>query len=29
LREPEKLSAEDYRFWDRNDRIIKKVYESL
>lgn len=29
LREPEKLSAEDYRFWDRNDPIIKEAYESL
>jgi len=28
-REPEKLLPEDYRFWDRNDPIIKKVYESL
>jgi glycosyltransferase involved in cell wall biosynthesis len=28
-REPEKLLAEDYRFWDRNDRTIKEVYESL
>jgi len=28
-REPEKLSAEDYRFWDRNDRIIREAYESL
>lgn len=29
LREPEKLSAEDYRFWDRNDRTIREVYENL
>jgi glycosyltransferase involved in cell wall biosynthesis len=29
MREPEKLAAEDYRFWDRNDRIIREVYESL
>jgi glycosyltransferase involved in cell wall biosynthesis len=28
-REPEKLEAEDYRFWDRNDRTIRKAYESL
>jgi len=28
-REPKKLSAEDYRFWDRNDRIIREAYESL
>lgn len=28
-REPEKLAAEDYRFWDRNDRTIKEAYESL
>ncbi|HUS75643.1 MAG TPA: glycosyltransferase [Methanothrix sp.] len=28
-REPEKLSAEDYRFWDRNDQIIREAYESL
>ena len=28
-REPEKLTAEDYRFWDRNDRIIREAYESL
>jgi len=29
LREPEKLTAEDYRFWDRNDRTIQEAYESL
>jgi glycosyltransferase involved in cell wall biosynthesis len=29
MREPEKLSAEDYRFWDGNDRIIREVYERL
>jgi glycosyltransferase involved in cell wall biosynthesis len=29
VREPEKLLAEDYRFWDRNDRTIREVYESL
>lgn len=29
LREPEKLAAEDYRFWESNDRIIREVYESL
>ena len=29
MREPEKLSAEDYRFWDRNDQIIREAYESL
>jgi glycosyltransferase involved in cell wall biosynthesis len=28
-REPERLLPEDYRFWDRNDPIIKEVYESL
>jgi glycosyltransferase involved in cell wall biosynthesis len=28
-REPEKLSAEDYRFWDRNDPIIREAYESI
>lgn len=28
-RDPEKLAAEDYRFWDRNDRIIREAYESL
>ncbi|MDD4651480.1 MAG: glycosyltransferase [Methanothrix sp.] len=28
-REPEKLLDEDYRFWDRNDRTIREVYESL
>ncbi len=28
-REPKMLSAEDYRFWDRNDRIIREAYESL
>lgn len=29
MREPEKLSAEDYRFWDRNDQIIREAYENL
>lgn len=29
MREPEKLAAEDYRFWDRNDRTIREAYESL
>ncbi len=28
-REPEKMSPEDYRFWDGNDKIIREVYESL
>ncbi len=28
-REPERLVAEDYRFWDRNDRTIRETYESL
>jgi len=28
-REPEKLAAEDYRFWDRNDQIIREAYESI
>jgi hypothetical protein len=28
-REPERLAAEDYRFWDRNDPIIREAYESL
>ena len=28
-REPEKLREEDYRFWDRNDKTIKEIYESL
>lgn len=28
-RAPEKLLAEDYRFWDRNDRRIQEAYESL
>jgi glycosyltransferase involved in cell wall biosynthesis len=28
-REPETLSTEDYRFWDRNDQIIREAYESL
>jgi glycosyltransferase involved in cell wall biosynthesis len=28
-RNPEKLSKEDYRYWDSNDKIIKEVYESL
>jgi len=28
-REPEKLSPENYRFWDQNDKIIREVYESL
>jgi 2-phosphoglycerate kinase len=28
-REPETLLAEDYRFWDRNDRTIREVYERL
>jgi glycosyltransferase involved in cell wall biosynthesis len=27
--EPEKLLAKDYRFWERNDQIIREVYESL
>ena len=26
---PEKMTAEDYRYWDNNDRIIKEVYDSL
>jgi glycosyltransferase involved in cell wall biosynthesis len=29
MHEPEKLLAEDYRFWESNDRIIREVYESL
>jgi glycosyltransferase involved in cell wall biosynthesis len=29
MREAEKLSAEDYRFWDRNDQTIREAYESL
>jgi glycosyltransferase involved in cell wall biosynthesis len=29
MHEPEKLLAEDYRFWERNDLIIREVYESL
>ena len=29
MREPEKLLAEDYRFWESNDRIIREVYESI
>ncbi len=29
MRDPEKLAAEDYRFWERNDRIIREVYENL
>ncbi|MDD1748244.1 MAG: glycosyl transferase family 1 [Methanothrix sp.] len=29
MREPEKLSAEDYRFWDRNDQTIREAYERL
>jgi hypothetical protein len=28
-REPEKLLAEDYRFWEGNLPAIKEVYESL
>ena len=28
-REPERLYDEDYRFWERNDRIIKEAYENL
>ncbi len=28
-REPEKLLAEDYRFWERNDRTIQEAYETL
>lgn len=26
---PEKMTADDYRYWDNNDRIIKEVYDSL
>lgn len=26
---PEKLREEDYRFWDMNDKVIKKIYERL
>jgi glycosyltransferase involved in cell wall biosynthesis len=29
MHEPENLLAEDYRFWDGNDRTIREVYESL
>jgi glycosyltransferase involved in cell wall biosynthesis len=29
LREPEKLTPADCRFWEGNERIIKEVYESL
>jgi glycosyltransferase involved in cell wall biosynthesis len=28
-RQPEMLREEDYRFWDRNDKTIKEIYESL
>lgn len=28
-REPERLQPEDYRFWERNDQIIKEAYECL
>lgn len=28
-REPERLREEDYRFWDRNDKTIKEIYEGL
>jgi glycosyltransferase involved in cell wall biosynthesis len=27
--QPEAMQQEDYRFWERNDRIIKEAYESL
>lgn len=29
LREPETMNADDYRFWERNDPIIREAYESL
>ena len=29
LREPERLLPEDYRFWERNDRIIEEIYSHL
>lgn len=29
LRDPEKLSSDEYRFWEQNDPIIKRVYDSL
>lgn len=29
MREPEPMGPDDYRFWDRNDRVIQEVYESL
>lgn len=29
LREPEPMGPDDYRFWDRNDRVIQEVYQSL
>jgi len=29
LREPETMKADDYRFWERNDPIIREAYESL
>jgi glycosyltransferase involved in cell wall biosynthesis len=28
-REPERLTDEDYRFWDRNDKTIKQIYEEI
>jgi len=28
-REPERLKDEDYRFWDRNDKTIKQIYEEI
>ena len=28
-REPESLLPEDYRFWERNDQIIREAYETL
>lgn len=28
-REPERLKADDYRFWDRNNEIIKEIYEEV
>lgn len=28
-REPERLRDEDYRFWDRNNKIIREIYERV
>ncbi len=29
MREPKKLAAEDYRFWDKNNSTIREAYKSL